>query len=419
MPDFAGLPAASALALGDILPVMQSGVTKRSTAGALAGLVAGGVVNEPGYVFFDEFFAGVDDAAKFAAMDAWNQANTGAGPRRTVLFAPRAYSVPTLNLWAGMRLEGSNGSAVREYNTGTTFNCTGTNQFQFAGVSNGGYSYPSGGAPRDISIQNIFFVGGSTKNWIAPQPTFTTANVLWMSTIHNCGWSNWLTILNGYIDGVTISGNTHIQGCYDTPFTLGGSENNVFSDGFAFVDSAAAYPVVSSGKPFIVTHMDKSRIGRIMATGRQTGVHVQVTGGSNQVLDGYCSDAQNSDPVYGASIFVTGGDGLVFSNCSFKGVASNPALAIGGLAANRGWIHITGGTQTMFNGCMWQRGGVNQPATTFPIVFTGPGVGQGQVKMGLGNGFTGFAGANAVVQQSVAGQIQTAGDSTLTVVTGA
>ena len=184
------------------------------------------------------------------------------------------------------------------------------------------------------------------------------------------------------------------------------------------MDAAAAYGVVANGKPFIVTHMDKSRIGRIMITARQKGTHILVTGGSNQTIDGYASDAQDADPVYGAGISVTGGDGLVFSNCSIKGVASNPSLAVGGLAANRGWVHITGGTQTVFNGCQFQRAGTSQPATTFPLVFTGPAVGAGQVKFGLGNTFTGYAAANAVVQQSAAGQIQTAGDSTLSVVTG-
>ena len=382
---------------------------------------AAGAVNEPGYVYFDEFFAGADDPTKFAAMDAWNQSNTGGGPRRTVLFAPRAYSVPTLNLWAGMRLEGANSTSVREYNTGTTFNCVGaTNQFVFPGVSNGGYSYPASGAPRDISMRSIMFNGGSTKNWIAPQASYVAANVLWMSTIHDCGWTNWLTIINGYLDGLTISGNSHIQGCYDTPFTLGGSENNIFGDGFAFMDAAAAFGVVANGKPFIVTHMDKSRIGRIMITGRKTGSHMLVTGGTNQVIDGVAFDAQDADPVYGSGVEVTGGDGLVFSNCSIKGgMATNPAASPGGLAANRGWIHITGGTQTAFNGCQFQRAGLNQPATTFPLIFTGPGVGQGQVKIGLGNTYGGYAGANGVVQQTTAGQIQTGGDSTLTVVTGA
>ena len=402
-------------ATGATGPAGPTGATGPAGSGTGSSLV-----NEPGYVFFDEYFAGADDPTKFAAMDAWNQANTGAGPRRTVLFAPRAYSAPTLNLWAGMRLEGANGTAVREYNTGTTFNCVGaTNQFQFAGVSNGGYSYPSGGAPRDISIQNILFNGGSTKNWVAPTAAYTAANVLWMSTIHNCGWTNWLTIFNGFMDGVTISGNTHVQGCYDTPFTIGGSENNIFGDGYAFMDSAAAYGVVANAKAFLVTHMDKSRIGRIMVTGRQIGAHVRVTGGSNQTFDGWASDAQDTDPVYGASIYVTGGDGLVFSNCSFKGVASNPSLAPGGLAANRGWIHITGGTQTVFHGCQFQRAGNNQPATTFPLVFTGPAIGAGQVKFSLGNTFTGYAGATAVVQQTTAGQIQTGNDSTLSLVTGA
>ena len=398
-----------------------TGPTGTTGATGPTGPAGVAVVNEPGYVFFDEFFSGADDPTRFAAMDTWNQNNTGGGPRRTVLFAPRAYSAPTLNLWAGMRLEGSNGAGVREYNTGTTFNCVGaTNQFQFAGVSNGGYTYPSGGAPRDIHMQNILFNGGSTKNWIAPQASYVAANVLWMSTIHNCGWTNWLTILNGFMDGVTISGNSHIQGCYDTPFTLGGSECNIFGDGYAFMDAAAAFGVVANSKPFIVTHLDKSRIGRIMITGRQTGTHLLVTGGTNQVIDGLAFDAQDSDPVYGAGVKVTGGDGLVFSNCSIKGgMASNPAAASGGLAANRGWIHITGGTQTAFNGCQFQRAGSSQPATTFPLVFTGPGVGQGQVKIGLGNTYGGYAGAAAVVQQTTAGQIQTGGDSTLTVVTGA
>lgn len=430
MPRFTELTVASTVGQNDIIPLVQNGVTLSTTAGAIAALGSGaaGAVNEPRYVYFDEFFAtggggniagpGGTDAEKAAAMSTWLQNNTGSGPRKSVLYGARNYSMPTLPLWSGQKHMGV--APVREYNTGTTWTCAGTNQWSFpGGVNNGGYSYPAGGAPRDIHLENILFAGGSTKNWLAPQATYTAANVLWMSTIHNCGWTNWLTIIKGYLDGVTLSGVTHIQGCYDTPFTLGGSENNIFGDGFAFMDSAAAYSIVTGGKPFIDTHMDKSRIGRIMVTSRQTGYALLVSGGSNQVIDGFAADAQATDPTYGAAVKVTGGDGTVFTNCSFKGMATNPASAVGGLAANRGWIHVTGGSHTIFNGCNWQRSGNSQPLTSFPMVFAGPSVGAGQVKIGLGNGWTGYGGANGLVQQSTAGQIQTSTDTTLTLTTGA
>jgi hypothetical protein len=134
-------------------------------------------------------------------------------------------------------------------------------------------------------------------------------------------------------------------------------------------------------------------------------------------VSGFCCDAQDSDPVYGSALRVTGGDGIVFQNTTFKGAMNAPASAGGGTAANRGWAHITGGTQIAFLGNRFTRRGTAATTAT-PLVYVGSGVGVGQVKWGF-NTYGNYAGAKAVVQQAAADRIAVLPDPLLTVTTAA
>ncbi len=381
-------------------------------------------VSIPGAVYFDEFFAGADDNAKIAALNAWAQGNTATGARPAVIFDARTYSFSTsIVAHSGLTLLGNKGAAVREYDTGTIFSWQGTSgssMFTYPG-SQTGQGYPSDGSPRDINLHSIQFSGKSTCHFFPKYDpsTYSTngaGHVLWMSRFHDCGWKNWLTIFWGWWDGVTVDGVTHIQGCYDTPFNLGGSENNLFGDGHSFMDAAAAYPIVASSLPFIRTQMSKSKIGRIMVTARKGGYQMSIEGGHNLVVDGLAWDAQDSDPVYGSGLKISGGDGIVITNCSFKGMMTNPAGGSGGAAANKGWIHISGGKQITFVGNNFARTGSSAPATTVPLVYVGSGVGNNQVKWGFNN-YAFYNGVAAVLQQAAAGKLVTASDPLVTVTT--
>lgn len=384
---------------------------------------SGGSGGTPGMVFFDDFFTGADDNAKFAAMNTWAQGQGAGGGRPSIVFATRTYNFSTsIQLWSGLSLIGGRRSSVREYTTGTVFNwqgASGSSMFVFTGTQTE-QGYPSDGSPRDINVHSILFDGTSTTHWIqkSTHGTSYSGKVLWMSTIRDCGWKNWNTIHWGWMDGVTIDGQVHIQGCYDTPFFLGGAENNVFGDGFSFMDSAAAYPIVADGKPFIRSLLDKSRIGRIMVTSRRKGHQISIEGGHNLVVDGMALDAQTSDPVWGSGMRISGGNGIVITNCSFKGMMSDPANATGGAAANKGWIHITGGKQITITGNNFARFN-SVPGVSVPVVYVGSGVGDGQVKWGF-NGYSYWDQAEQVVlQQAAANKIVRIADPKVNIVTAA
>jgi len=372
----------------------------------------------PGEIYFDDF--GATDDLRMTAMNNWQQAKGAGGVRETVIFDARSYSftVP-IKLWSGMHLRGSPRPA-REYTTGTVLNwagATGTSMLTFTGTQTG-QSYPSDGSPRDVSMENILFVGNTsggalTHFFTKYDPTTYATNgpghVLWYGLFHNCGWKNFATVAWGWWTGTTVSGVSHFQGALDTQFYLGGSENNVFGDGYAFGGTNGGTPMDTGGLPYFRSIMGKSKIGRLMFTSPNKiwALSIESSSSVHSIgvqIEGAAFDAQDSVPSYGAAIKISGGDGIQIRGCNFKGHMGTPASAAGGASANRGWIHITGGTQISIDGNTFQRFGNSLPATTVPLVWVGPSVGANQVKWGL-NTTSGYAGAQAHIAQAAAGKI--------------
>lgn len=369
----------------------------------------------PGAVYFDTFFAGADDNAKVNSMNTW--AAAASGPTPVVLFAARQYNHSTpIQLYAGLKLGGSAGFAAREFSRGTVINYTGgagTSQMAYPASNPRGMSDNS---PRDVTMTGIQFQGGTTTHFLPKlSPGSTTGTVLWYCQFHNCCWKQFDTVWWGAGTGTSISGVTHLQVAGqqgNAPFNVGGSENSLFgNDVYSFADRQ-----VATGTPLIRTSMQKSYIGKIMITARQTDWMISVEGGNSITIDGLAFDSQSGDPVYGAGLKITGGDGVVVSNCSFKGVATAPASATGGASANKGWIHATGGRQVLVQGCQFLRGGNNMPATSFPVLYAGSST--NEFKWGLNN-YSNYSGSPAVVQQAASGKIFTVADPSISVVTAA
>ncbi|WP_330186369.1 hypothetical protein KZZ52_17115 [Dactylosporangium sp. AC04546] len=390
---------------------------------AVADTATADNVADAGFVYFDTFFEGATVNEKIDAMNAWHLAQGGSASTPAVLFDSKLYSFSNpIKLVSGMALVGGKRVAAHEYSRATVLSWTGgadTSMFVFPGVQPT-QGYPSDNSPRDITVAWIQLQGGGSTHCIPKNDPSTgsySGKVLWMSNFHGCGFKNFATVWWGWGDGTSISGPTHIQGCLDTPFFLAGSENSLFGeDAFSFMDSSGA-AWGAAGKPFIRSRMDKSRIGQVMVTARKTAYHLSVEGGHSLLVSGFCFDAQDSDPVHGSALRVTGGDGIVFQNTTFKGAMNAPASATGGTAANRGWAHVTGGTQIAFLGNRFTRRGTTATAAT-PLLFAGSGVGKGQVKWGF-NAYVNYAGANAVIQQATADRIAALSDPLLTVTTAA
>lgn len=379
---------------------------------------SGVAVSEATSVDFDSYFApggpgnpgGTDgsDPGKFAALDAWLAARNGATGRPKVRFGARNYQFTSLGLWAGMDLEGV--KPAREYKTGTVFTCSQPNAFRW--VQNTGYSYPSQGAPRDINIANIYFVMGQGKNWIEPATTYTTARVLWMSTVRGCGWTGPQTIMDCYQDGVSVFDAFHVQGAYDTPWRWRGSECLIGGAGHSFMDGDKAYAMNVSGKPFMELALSVSTVADVMISSRGAAYALLINGGDRLTLRGVAFDASDTDPTYGSAVKIVKGSAIGFDHCSWKGMMTNPGAAAG---LNRGWCDISGGSEITFLGNHYRRAGNNVPATTVPLVYAEADV--LGVKFGL-NSLSGFGTAKGVLRQAAAGVITANLDPSVTVQTG-
>lgn len=374
-----------------------------------------GFTGAPGVIAFDSL-TGATDNDRIVSLNAWT-AQFGAGaPRPAVVFAPRVHKFSTpIQLRSGMALVGGKGVAAREFGTGTVLSWQGgpgTSMWAYPG-SQDGQGYPSDGSPRDISLYFLEFHGGSSTHWL---PKFDTGggqyqgHTLWNTHIHGCGWMGFSTVWWGWGNGCTIDGPTHLQAIGDTAFNVGGSECVFFGDAYSFQDSGLQ-SWTTGGKPFFRSYMSKSTIGAMMFSARGNSFQLSIEGGDNLVVRGTAFDAPYSAPTAGASVKISGGRNIVLDGLSFKGQMNAPGSANGGTAGNAGLVHITGGTQILVTDCAFRRDGTTAPAST-PLVFTGPNVGAGQVKVGL-TACDGYAGT---LRQSVAGQIVTT-DPALSVIT--
>lgn len=407
----AGAGAAGVIGIDAVIP-----------RGAVADTPTADNVADAGFVYFDTFFAGATPTEKIASMNAWHLARGGGEPTPAVLFDAKQYQINApINLHSGMALVGGKQAAAHEYSRATVFNWgggSGTSLFHFPGTQPP-QGYPSDGSPRDVTVAWIQMQGGGSTHCLPknePSASYS-GKVLWMSNFHGCGFKNFATVWWGWGDGTSISGPTHVQACSDTPFFLGGSENSIFGlDSFSFMDSSLS-SWATAGKPFIRSRMSKSTIGQVMITARQTAYQLSVEGGQSLLVTGTCFDAQSGDPVHGSAVRITGGDGIVLQNTSFKGAMNAPAAGPGGAPANKGWAHITGGQQIAFLGNRFSRAGTTATTAT-PLAYVGSGVGAGQVKWGF-NAYSGYGGAPAVLQQAAANRIAVVPDPLLSVLTAA
>lgn len=362
-----------------------------------------------GLVWFDAF-AGSTDDDKMRAMNTWSRQQ--AGPTRTVMFDARTYSftVP-IDLNSGLSLMGAKRATAREFSRATIFKWqgpSGSSMLRFPG-SQVNQSYPSDGSPRDISISFIQFQGNTSVHWLPKYDQGTWSqngpgHVLWYCQFEGLSFIGFATIWWGWADGCSFTGSNHFQAVGDTAFYVGGSENLFFGrDAQSFADSAA-----TTGKPFFRSALSKSTIGQIMITARTTGTGLSIEGGHNLVVDGLMIDAQDSAPIYGPGLRISGGDGITIANSSFKGMATSPSSSSNANA----WIQVTGGTQITFTGNNFRRAGTNMPATSYPVLYASSNVPAGAVKWGY-NGYSNWGGQPAVVQQASAGKITVTPDPTL------
>jgi len=327
---------------------------------------------------FDDF--GSDDNARVTALNAYLRDHNG-GPSRAVRLPARQINTTVpVSLYSGATILGREGPS-REFQRGTIWNWqggSGSNALAFPADGQTSQSYPSDGSPRDITMNNIQWQGGSSTNWM-PRNNMSGSDIagktLWYCEFKDSGWKNFSTVWHGYTTGCSFAtGVSHFQAIGDTAIFLGGSETTVFGhDGYSFAASSTS---TQTATPFMRSMLSKSTIGKCMITARTVGWGLTIEGGYNSTFDMLALDAQDSSRFNGKMMLISGGTGHVISNMSFKGGMNAPT------ASDKGFLMITGGSQLLIQGNKFTRYQTNYAADQ-PVIHVGSSVGTRAVALGL------------------------------------
>lgn len=391
---FTSEPLASA-ELNDIVKKIKDVETIANTA--LAGV--GSAAAMPGTVAFDGL--GANDNARIAGWNALQKAH-GGGILPTVIMPARQINFSTpIQLYSGLKGIAMSGRSA-EYSRACVFNwqgASGTSMFVFPSEGQTNQSYPGDGSPRDGYLEGIQFQGGSSTSWLPkydPATASYSGRTLWYWQFHGCAWKSFGAVWWGWSTGCTINGQTHFQGCALPAINISGSETVLFGqDAQSFMDHSSAG---GAAQPHIISRLEKSSIGRCMITARGNSWQLTVAGGRNIRVLGVDLDSQTADPVDGKNLLVSGGTNVIIGDCSFKGGMDAPSSGAGGETANRGFIHITGGSEIIVDRNAFTNDGTSAGSST-PLVYASSGA--GTVRIGL-NAHSGFS---AVARQASSGKI--------------
>lgn len=371
-----------------------------------------------GMLLFDDF-SGANDSAKITSLNNWAMAR-GTSTCPVILFAPRVYSFNTpIKLFSGLKLRGAAGVPGRTFTRPSTIlNWTGgsgTSMLLFPPEGQTNQSYPTSGAPRDVTLSGFQFTGSSSTHFMPKNTAFNASYVLWYVQFHNCGWKNFETVWWGWGTGVSISGPSFFENIVDTPLQVGGSENLIFSLDHQSVMTNTLPGWASSGKPFLRSNMDKSVIGNVLMESRGNSYGVAITGGTNHRLFGVSVIGQASSPMQGAAIKISGSSGLTMENCVIHDAMNSPAAATGGESVNRGYVHITGGTNIVIQGNQFAINASAAPIQTAAVYASLAS--NNTVKVGM-NGYAGFREPTYLWQSAASKIVKASADTTTTVYTG-
>ena len=336
---------------------------------------------------FDQLTGDGDNAKIRALNDQAKAWATKGGAMPTVVLSRRITITEPIKLRSSLAIVADAGVPAREFGRRPGIHWAGpagSSMLTWLGEAQINQGYPSDGSPRDGAFVGLEFTGRPDTHWMPPNnPGDYKGKTLWLYTFRDCGWKNFRTVWHGAADAVSFAGISHFQGIQDTALWLGGSECTLFGgDGHSFADTQTL-----SGTPFLRSSLSKSYVGKIMVTARKSNYGLLVDGGHNTHYA--CQvDAQDSDPIHGAGVKITGGEGHVFQGMSLKGIGSQ--------AQGRGWIEVTGGRQHVIEGNSFHRGGTAKAPTDYPVVYAG-GTAE-QIKVGL-NGFSGWGGAQAIMRE--------------------
>lgn len=309
-----------------------------------------------GMVDVDSFTAGAndDDKLDLAATYAMQQTR-----HQVLQLRPKSWTFTRNHTYAydNFYLVGPAGVSQEEYLSGST----GPTRVK-VDIAGGVFLTLSG---RSARIYNISFDSTNLTT------TFLAGATLKYAHLHNLQFSSFYGVLGDasrqlLMLGVTTSGWWNINNGVHTDCNIGGSDNNLWTDGCLWDSNRAWKSYRDSGTSLSGKYalwlqgMEKTSIGDLYLTARGRGA-IKVTEGTTKERQGPTviksariegtnsgsGRAADDRQCFGALINIAG-SGLVLQNCWLGWAMAD--YANGANSAERGFVHQTGGRLTM-NGC--------------------------------------------------------------------
>lgn len=378
MPKLSELTAATSVGPADIVPIVQNGVTLRTTASAIAGLAPSGggggssTVDLPGSVSLDSF-AGASDDAKLDAALAAVAADTYP---RTIALSNRQYSFATGNrvAFTGMRIAGPGGYGNPERNSATKMPSR-----VALSMSGQPWFHNNGVDVFEVSLHRLSFTGGSGAT-VLGQSGGGTWYCTSMRDIFSSGLKSVLGTLATKIlmTAASFTGDWEINNCYGTAFHIGGSDNVFWSNGM-LLDSGTAFNTSGGANGQYHLWLDgceKSDIGPLYVTAEGAWNGVLVSGaafgstsnnqGGPLNFHGMRLEGRNAGAPCNGSLFRQEGGIVILRDCWISYGMANPATP-GHSPQDAGIIHHSGGT-LLVDGCTYDHATSVSEAT--PWIYT-------------------------------------------------
>lgn len=344
--------------------VIEDGIaTAASTADSALTLAqqagAGAIV---GAVALDSFAGSTDDDKLTAAL-SYASAQTVKPP---ILFSNRQYvfSLANRTVFSGMKLTGpyAHGNQQRGANSIP-------NDIRYQGT--GTWWQLASGNVFDVGLYGLSFQGNANSQFMA-----TGTSVLWTSVFRDLGFNLWKHVLGNpsakFLNtAVLFDGWWNTNNSYNTSYTLGGSDSNLWTDGMLMDSPQSISSSMGSNYHMRFDYQEKSTVGPLFITAdKVSGIHVLGNDGNAALIfngQGRCEGRNASTPCYGSNVRIDGG-GVTFRDWEIFYGYSDPANS--GHTGEGGVITVTGG-RALFDGVWYDR--ASSVAESTPFIYQSGG----------------------------------------------
>lgn len=316
----------------------------------IAGI--GGSGGEPGCVYLSDF-AGADADAKLTAALSYAAAQTY---KPTIVFSHGLTTLSTMgrSIYTGLKLRGAGGGASVEqprsndpYASKVQINGSGTTPWLMV---------PNSATPYGVSVQDISFAGNSGAIWMGMQTA--GSHTLDTFVLHNLGFCLFKHVLGSpsvplLLTAGIMTGFWNINGSYDCAINIGGSDNNLWTDGLLLdstLNSAGNYHA-----RFIWLQM--TNIGPIYMTADAATGGILIDSGGDRCLQAWGwriggRDGSDTHTHQGPVLTIQGDCITTLQECwiSFTTPASGESI-----------IEVKNGARATFRDCLHQKA-TNLPA---------------------------------------------------------